>query len=87
MPAVKTRFRCRACGNLTRFDVVESTRTRSYYHFTVGGELEVEDREVLDAERERVTCRWCGSTEDVEEIPTEAPPVDEVSVGESDGDG
>jgi hypothetical protein len=64
-----TRFRCGACGNLTRFDVVESRRTRAYYHFTVGGDLEVEEEEVLSAERERVTCRWCGSADQIEEVP------------------
>jgi hypothetical protein len=66
-----TRFRCGACGNLTRFDVVENRRTRAYYHFTVGGRLTVEDEEVLSAERETVTCRWCGSSEAIEEIPVE----------------
>jgi hypothetical protein len=66
-----TRFRCGACGNLTRFDVVEARRTRSYYHFTVGGDLEVEEQEILGAERERVTCRWCGSSDQIEEVPVE----------------
>jgi hypothetical protein len=67
----RTRFRCDACGNLTRFDVVESRRTRAYYHFTVGGELTVEEEEVLDAVRERVTCRWCGGSDRIAEIPVE----------------
>jgi hypothetical protein len=66
-----TRFRCRACGNLTRFDVVETRTTRSYYHFTLGGELTVDDEEVLRLDRELVTCRWCGSS-DVDEVPVEA---------------
>ena len=65
------RFRCGACGNLTRFDVVESRRTRAYYHFTVGGDLRVEEEEVLSSERERVTCRWCGASDRVEELPAE----------------
>jgi hypothetical protein len=69
--AAPTRFRCESCGNLTRFDVVESRRTRAYYHFTVGGELEVQDEEVLNAERESVTCRWCGLSDRIEEIPLE----------------
>jgi len=62
-----SRLRCAACGNLTRFDVVETRRTRAYWHYTVGGELAVEDEEVLSASRESVTCRWCGSSE-VEEV-------------------
>lgn len=56
-----TRYRCTACGNLTRFDVVEQARTRSFHHFTVGGELLVEDTEVISREIESVTCRWCGT--------------------------
>jgi hypothetical protein len=66
----RTRFRCGQCGNLTRFDVVEWRRSRSFYHFTLGGHLTIEDEEVVEAERERVTCRWCGS-EDIEEVAVE----------------
>lgn len=62
-----TRPRCAQCGNLTRFDVVETRRTRAFHHYTLGGELEVEDEEVLGAERESITCRWCGSAE-IEEV-------------------
>jgi hypothetical protein len=69
--AIATRFRCRGCGNLTRFDVVETRTTRSYYHYTLGGELTVEEQEVLLSDRESVTCRWCGSP-DVDEVPVEA---------------
>ena len=64
----RSRLRCTQCGNLTRFDVVETRRTRAYYHFSLAGELSVEDEEVLSARREAVTCRWCGSSE-VEEVP------------------
>jgi hypothetical protein len=65
----RTRFRCGRCGNLTRFDVVETRRTRAYYHFALSGELTIEDEEVLSAERREVTCRWCGSSE-VDEVAT-----------------
>ncbi len=60
------RYRCSACGNLTRFDVVSVRRTRAFHHFTVGGELAVEEEEILDERVEEVTCRWCGSSEGVE---------------------
>jgi hypothetical protein len=56
------RYRCSGCGNLTRFDVVSSRRTRAFYHYTVGGDLEVEEEEVLDSRVEHVTCRWCGAS-------------------------
>ena len=55
------RYRCSACGNLTRFDVVSTRRTREFHHYTVGGELEIESTEVLSEEIESVTCHWCGT--------------------------
>lgn len=62
------RYRCAACGNLTRFDVVATRRTRSFHHFSVAGALRVEDEEVLFEQIEAVTCRWCGSGTGVEEL-------------------
>jgi hypothetical protein len=56
-----TRYRCSACGNKTRFDVVASRRTRAFHHFTVGGELRVEDEVVLEESVDDVSCRWCGT--------------------------
>jgi hypothetical protein len=64
-PAVK-RYRCAACGNLTRFDVLTTRRTRSYHHYSVGGELTVEEQETLSETVEQVTCRWCASASAVE---------------------
>jgi hypothetical protein len=55
-----TRYRCTSCGNLTRFDVVTTRRTAAYHHFSVAGDLSVEDEQVLDEAIESVTCRWCG---------------------------
>jgi len=55
------RYRCTACGNLTRFDVTSSRRTRAFHHYTVGGELRVEHEEVLSEQVEEVACRWCGT--------------------------
>ncbi len=62
---IPTRYRCTACGNLTRFDVIATRRTREYHHFTVGGELEIEKAEMLDETVDDVTCRWCGCPDDV----------------------
>jgi hypothetical protein len=72
---VTTRYRCSSCGNLTRFDVTTTRRTRAFHHFTVGGELAVEDEQVLDEVVEAVTCRWCGSGSGV------------VALGEGDDSG
>lgn len=55
------RYRCTQCGNLTRFDVTSSRRTRAYHHYSVGGELAIEDEQVLSEEIEEVSCRWCES--------------------------
>ena len=70
MEEPRTRPRCSQCGNLTRFDVVEARRTRAFHHYSLGGDLSVEDEEVLEARREEIACRWCGST-DIEEVPLE----------------
>lgn len=74
-PGVPVRYRCTACGNLTRFDVVESRRTRSFHHYSVGGELRVEDEQVLVAEVESIECRWCGTGANVVALAA-APPVE-----------
>ncbi len=67
-----TRYRCGACGNVTRFDVVATRRTRAFYHYSIGGDLEIEDEEVLEARIERVTCRWCNASgETVETVEAE----------------
>jgi hypothetical protein len=63
-----TRYRCTSCGNLTRFDVTSSRRSRAYHHYTVGGELSVEDEQVLDEQIEAVECRWCGPAGVVEPV-------------------
>ncbi|MDQ1402989.1 MAG: hypothetical protein QOG03_1305 [Actinomycetota bacterium] len=63
-----SRYRCNACGNLTRFDVTSTRQTRAFHHFTVGGELTVEDEEVLTESVDAVSCRWCGTGASVEAL-------------------
>jgi hypothetical protein len=63
-----TRYRCAACGNLTRFDVVVTRRERAFHHYTVGGDLQIEERETLAEHVEEVSCRWCGHGRAVEEL-------------------
>ena len=65
-PDPTTRWRCAACGNLTRFDVVRTTRTTEFVHVDLAGAPVVEEREVLGEVVERVTCRWCGAVDSVE---------------------
>ena len=71
--AGRTRYRCAACGNLTRFDVVTDRRTRAFHHYSVGGDLAVEEVEVLDETVEEVSCRWCGNGRAVEALEDGAP--------------
>jgi transposase len=54
-------YRCESCGNKTRFDVIENKRVRAFHHFTLGGEVTIEEEEVLEHTVESVVCRWCGS--------------------------
>ena len=63
------RFRCNACGNLTRFDIEMTRRTKSFHHYTVGGDLTVESEEVFEERIDDVSCRWCGHGRAVELIP------------------
>ena len=63
-----SRYRCRACGNLTRFDITMTRRTKAFHHYTVGGELTIEDERVLEESVEDVSCRWCGSGQAVEVV-------------------
>ena len=65
---VTIRYRCNACGNLTRFDVVETTTVRAFHHVTVGGEVAIESPEVVRHTVESVDCRWCGHGRSVEAI-------------------
>jgi hypothetical protein len=54
---------------LTRFDVEARRRTREFIHFSLAGEATVEETETIEETNERVTCRWCGSSEQIETIP------------------
>ncbi len=63
-----TRWRCAQCGNLTRFDVVRSSRVREFVHLDLAGEPRVEETEVLDERVEQVRCRWCANTDSIEVV-------------------
>lgn len=56
------KYRCDNCGNKTRFDVVVTERSSAFYHYSLGGDLTIESKEVTGFDVESVTCRWCGST-------------------------
>ena len=58
-------YRCDACGNKTRFDIFETKRVRAFHHYSLGGQLEVEEEDILDSTIEKVVCRWCGSSDSI----------------------
>lgn len=62
------QYMCSACGNRTRFDVVETVRRRRFHHYTLGGEMSVDEETVLDHVVESVTCRWCDRADAVEPL-------------------
>lgn len=63
-----TRYRCNACGNLTRFDVLTDRRTKAFHHYSVGGDLSIEEEQVLSEAVVEVSCRWCGHGNAVEAV-------------------
>jgi hypothetical protein len=71
-PTAETRWRCALCGNLTRFDVERTVRSRDYVHVDLAGAAVVEERQVIVETIEQVTCRWCGNTDSVELVPRPA---------------
>ncbi len=81
--SASARYRCAACGNLTRFDVTTTRRTRAFHHYSLSGELSVDDTEVLAETIEMVSCRWCGSDRAVERRHPGASGDDEVPAAQS----
>lgn len=83
LPDEQSRFRCAHCGNLTRFDVVRTSRVREFWHLTMAGGPSVEETEVLAEAVESVTCRWCGAGDRIEIVlrPEFGGPADEAVGG------
>ena len=73
------RWRCGACGNLTRFDVESVERVRRFWHVELSGEGRVDEEEHLDVDVVSIACRWCGATDSIEVIdaPSPADPLQE----------
>ncbi|MDA8368495.1 MAG: hypothetical protein M0026_01320 [Nocardiopsaceae bacterium] len=81
VPSETQRWRCAQCGNLTRFDVTRSVRSRDYLHFDLSGASRVEESEVLGETVEQVRCRWCNAVDSAELI--DRPAVEADSAAES----
>ena len=78
-PRARSGTDARRAATSQRFDVVTDRHAKAFHHFSVGGELSVEDVEVLSETVVEVSCRWCGHGRAIEELdddegaPTTAP--------------
>ena len=72
------RWRCDACGNLTRFDVETKERVRRFWHLDLGGQPAAEEEDVVEFEVVSVACRWCGSRDSIRVVdaPGAASPAE-----------
>lgn len=68
LPDDNSRWRCGGCGNLTRFDVVRTSRTREFWHFDLAGSYRVEEATADFDNVDEVTCRWCGRSDAIEVV-------------------
>jgi RNase P subunit RPR2 len=66
VPDERHRWRCGGCGNLTRFDVVRTSRTREFWHLDLSGAASIEESASLSDHVVSVSCRWCGRDDRVE---------------------
>jgi len=80
IPDAAHRWRCSGCGNLTRFDVTRTRRTREFWHFDLAGDHCVEESEVEAESVASVVCRWCGR-DDAIEVVARTEVVDEPAGG------
>lgn len=62
------RFRCGACGNLTRFDVETVERVLRFWHVDLAGTGRAEEEQRLDRTVVSVTCRWCSSRDAIQVV-------------------
>jgi len=79
------RYRCAACGNLTRFDVITTSTIKAFHHYTVGGELEIDDVQTISESVDDVTCRWCGHGRSIEVVDGTDGELPDVPPGERAG--
>ena len=83
------RWRCGACGNLTRFDVESTERVRRFWHLDLSGGGTVDAEERLEVSVGPVTCRWCGAADAIEVVsaPGSMAPSTASGDGVTSGDG
>jgi len=65
-PGEGLRPRCKACGNLTRWNVIRTVKFREYHHYDLSGDCRIEEPEVLLEVVNHVECRWCNGIDTLE---------------------
>lgn len=61
------RYRCKACGQREKFEVIRFKKSTAYHHFNLAGELiEILEERVHADVTEKVTCIWCADGGNVE---------------------
>ncbi len=68
LPDERTRLRCAHCGNLTRFDVVRTIRSREFWHADMAGEVAIDETTILSEDVEEIRCRWCSASDRIEVV-------------------
>ena len=66
-------YRCSHCGNKTRFDVYDTVRRRRFEHATLGGEISIDEEEIIERRVDRIVCRWCDRDDGIEELRADRP--------------
>lgn len=66
LPDEASRLRCGHCGNLTRFDVIRTVRSNEFWHATLAGDVQIDERTVMAEQVESIRCRWCSATDRIE---------------------
>lgn len=84
LPDEASRLRCGHCGNLTRFDVVRTIKATEFWHATLAGDVNIDERTVVNEVVELIRCRWCSATDRIEIVPR---PEFGGPVQEAPGDG
>lgn len=72
------RWRCDACGNLTRFDVETTERVRRFWHLDLAGQGAAEEEDFVAVQVVSIACRWCGSKDAVRvvDVPGASSPAE-----------
>jgi hypothetical protein len=64
---------------------VTTTTVRAFHHYSVGGDLELEDVETMAQSIDSVSCRWCGHGRSIEVVDSVELEASDAPPGERAG--